>query len=862
MGRNSQEFVECDRMLSDAVTHCGTKSWRAVADYAFPDGARDPNECMHRWRAITSSRPRQVKGPWTDEEDRKLRELVNEYGPEKWVSIASRIGTRTGKQCRERWHNHLDPQINKAPFTHEEDMQILELYSKMGSKWAEMAKHMPGRPDNAIKNHFNTTMQRKKRRMSLPVLHGDMLLNGASRISSLEGSALSGVSGHHHLSHHHHHQGVSPRSPALPINAPARFMPYERRHSLPVPHAVSSPTPSPSTAVAAASAAAAATPFLILPSPPKTPDLGRRASLPTWGSTPPSVRAMTGASLLCSTSSVPMLPSISSLVQDSSTSSPSSSSSTSSSSSSSSSTPSAPTPCGPSSMLPPPPPFRTPSSTPASALDLSKRHPPSMRFSASPSCHSNHQSPSPSQMDPFTSGQQQQQQLFASSMTRLNNSILSSSSPSLSSSSSSSSRFNGLSSPYSPPMSSPRPVSGPLSDVPPPGQPGWPVGSAIDGSERRPSPPSSSCPPKSPAARAAMMFAQQQQREQPKYPYSPVQAPGGGSSLPHSIYQQQRQPSSYPMQQHQRSSYATLPHHPSYPLPAPSSTDYNMRFSPASLSSTSRYAMEDRVMLRRASCPALDSLASMAERCGRAMKRGMSQEGEMRRSRDLVEEEEEEEDVEEEEDDEDKDEEEEERVKEEDAREEVKVEQDRTEYREQQDQQDRQQRHEQQEKLEGPIHASSSPALSLHTKTKAGGVEMDTVSMPAIYEVEDEEMDEVIERQERRGQGEKEGDEEGDEEEVVLSSGQVQLGHGHGHGDDQSSHVEDQTPLKYSPQQQRKALEGRTGKTTKLDEDDMEEDREDEETDSRHRDVEDLRPLASAGRRTSMMMSIENLVCC
>ncbi|KAJ5156984.1 uncharacterized protein N7482_008084 [Penicillium canariense] len=112
--------------------------------------------------------PSHRRGPWVPEEDQLLLQLVREQGPNNWVRISQHMHYRSPKQCRERFHQNLKPSLNREPISADEGLLIERMVNEMGKRWAEIARRLGNRSDNAVKNWWNGSMNRKRRGLSTP----------------------------------------------------------------------------------------------------------------------------------------------------------------------------------------------------------------------------------------------------------------------------------------------------------------------------------------------------------------------------------------------------------------------------------------------------------------------------------------------------------------------------------------------------------------------------------------------------------------------------------------------------------------------------------------------------------------------
>lgn len=160
LSTNKTWTKEEDALLSSIASHSENISWRTIAQY-FPN--KTAPQLAGRWEKVLN--PTLIKGSWTREEDEIILNFVKENGDKDWAKLALLLRGRTGKQCRERFKNHLDPNVAKTQWTNEEDQKLIDLHGKLGNSWTKIATYFEGRTDNCIKNRWNSTLKKRLERL-------------------------------------------------------------------------------------------------------------------------------------------------------------------------------------------------------------------------------------------------------------------------------------------------------------------------------------------------------------------------------------------------------------------------------------------------------------------------------------------------------------------------------------------------------------------------------------------------------------------------------------------------------------------------------------------------------------------------
>jgi len=145
---------EEDQLLIATAEKFNERHWKEISK-RFSN--KNSLQCFSRFKRI---RPGILKGPWKKSEDQKILDLVSRYG-KAWSKISNALGTRNGKQIRDRFTNVLDPEIKKGRFTDEEDRLLEVLYRQYGTKWSQIALHFPKRTADMIKNRFHSSIKKR-----------------------------------------------------------------------------------------------------------------------------------------------------------------------------------------------------------------------------------------------------------------------------------------------------------------------------------------------------------------------------------------------------------------------------------------------------------------------------------------------------------------------------------------------------------------------------------------------------------------------------------------------------------------------------------------------------------------------------
>ena len=153
--KNQKWTPEEDARLHQIASQVSV-NWKAT-ESQFP--GKTAQQIFERWTKVLD--PKLMKGSWTRQEDEIIIDFVAKNGCKSWTKLSASLPGKIGKQCRERWINHLNPNINKDPWTDEEDKKLYELHEIYGNHWSKISHIMGSRTDNMVKNRWYSVLSKR-----------------------------------------------------------------------------------------------------------------------------------------------------------------------------------------------------------------------------------------------------------------------------------------------------------------------------------------------------------------------------------------------------------------------------------------------------------------------------------------------------------------------------------------------------------------------------------------------------------------------------------------------------------------------------------------------------------------------------